>query len=151
MTELTDLLASVRRSIVEEPHEPAHRAALHDLLVDAGHTCPRLLSACLTGEWIGTLDQWMREGPLAVRLVVIREDGVRLKGVKPYHHNAGCSMYYGRSWSPSGAYTFDADDLPSEFVNDPEIGWCNYDTVFDAMLAASRLAHAWAVRTEVEG
>lgn len=140
----------------EEPDEPAHRAALHDLLVDAGYTDARLLSACLTGCWEGTLAEWMEEGPRVVGLVCVHEKGVRLvdRVPRPLHNS-------GKFWWWADEYRNDPEidgpeDLPLEWFPEIEVmpdltedgygrEWRPYPTPEAAHLDASRRAVRWAM------
>lgn len=152
----TPLLQSTLAASREEPDEPAHRAALHDLLVDAGYTDARLLSACLTGRWEGTLAEWLEEGPRVVGLVCVREDGVRLVDRVPRPlRNSGKFWWWVDEFS-SDPEIDTPEDLPLEWF--PEIQslpnlaadgygkeWVRYDSPEAAHLDASRRAVRWAM------
>ena len=148
----TPLLQSALAASREEPDEPAHRADLHDLLVDAGYTDARLLSACLTGRWGGTLAEWLEEGPRVVGLVGVREEGVRLVDREPrlYDRNfwwwthrkkVRCSGEddLPREWFPDVVLQFGDSGIPSDRW------WQRYDSPEAAHLDASRRAVRWAM------
>ena len=140
----TPLLQSTLAASREEPDEPAHRAALHDLLVDAGYTDARLLSACLTGRWEGTLAEWLEEGPRVVGLVCVREDGVRLVDREPRNLHSTRKRY--GWWIDNDEPHF--DELPPEWFLDADgvfNQWVRYDSPDAAHLDASRRAVRWAM------
>ena len=147
----TPLLQSALAASREEPDEPVHRAALHDLLVDAGYTDARLLSACLTGRWEGTLAEWWEEGPRVVGLVCVREDGVRLVDRSPTRWLIG--GWYWWWWAGDGEI-LQQDDMPHEWFFDAVKErpadvtgnkWVRYDSPEAAHLDASRRAVRWAM------
>jgi hypothetical protein len=141
----TPLHQSILAACREEPDEPYHRAALHDLLVDAGHTDDRLLAACLTGQWAGTLAEWLEEGPRVVAMVCVLEDGVRLVDREPTYVGGA---YCWAAWPIREVIAL--FDLPKEWWPPSSVTlvvyrWVRYDSPEAAHLDASRRAVRWAM------
>lgn len=141
-----ELLSVVLAHVKEFPECEASRAALHDLLIDTGHTNQRLLDAARSGIWTGTLKEWWDEGPRTVRLVWVKF--VRLTNKTPNSQiqwaPGRCGFYYGKSYTEFPE-NFVQDDLPAEWTEpDDKFAWQHYGTDDEAYDEASRRAIKWA-------
>lgn len=142
----TPLHAATLAASREEPDELVHRAALHDLLEESGCTDERLLSACLTGRWVGTLAEWWDQGPDVVAVVCVREEGVRLVDREPACING---PYSWALWF-HGQEVLERCDLPNAWwapssLTRLVVKWIKYDSPEAAHLDASRRAVRWAM------